>query len=368
MRYKFIATGYKGLEDIHVKECKEIGIKVISQNEGKVVCGGSITDIIKANLLLKTVNKIHLVIKEAEFDSLEDIYRIARNIDYSNIFDENLTFAVKTSRVGDHNFTSLDVNRTVGKAIIDSFLDSTGKRLKVRLKNPDVQIRVYVIDKVVRIAINTSGDSLHKRGYRKIKHIAPLKPTLAASLAVLADLHSDSLVLDPFCGTGTILIESAFRIRKIYPNINRDIPVFRLDLFSNVNIDKIRKDFSKKVSTSDLIFGSDIDKDYVRGAKKSVNYLNLDRIYLAIRDATKIKYNLDITHLISNPPYGIKMWNHSVKKIAIKFLNELKGTGYKKVLISPNKKWREIISRNFEVEEQRKVLYGKFTNFISIFY
>ena len=142
-----------------------------------------------------------------------------------------------------------------------------------------------------------------------------------------------------------------------------------MDLFKDLDLEKIRNNFEKEEKTDDIMLGNDINKKYVAGGVSSVKSLNLERFFFSVGDATKLNYkSSNITHLISNPPYGIKMWNRAIGKTAIEFLNSLKGTEYKKVLISPNKKWREIISKSFEIVEQRKVFYGRFTNFITIFY
>lgn len=365
---KILATGFKGLEKIHESEIKEkIKAKILESREGKVVFEANIKNVYKALISLLTINRLYWVLIEREINELEKIYEVVKNFDFSFI-DKSKKFAVKSVRKGFHDFTSLDVNRVIGKAIIDSYYNSFHKKLKVDLENPDIIFKAYLIDNFFRLTINITGESLHKRGYRSVKHPAPLKPTLAACLVRIAKIKDKEKILDPFCGTGTILFESYFHLSNSNPNIKRNFAISKLNFFDESLFEKIKEKQLRKIKEiKALFFGSDINKLYIRGVKKAKEKLKAKKVFCFVSNALDLNFEkININHLISNPPYGIK-FRTKEKRLAKKFLKLVKNKDFKKTLIIPSLSWRKIIEKEFEIEKKFVVEYGSFTNFIFVF-
>ena len=161
MRIKFFATVSPGIEDVASKEVEEIiGCKAIP-DVGKVFFEADAKSVYILNLKGSTLNKVMIQLCRENFAELDDLYRLAKKIDYAWIIEANQSFAVRSKRVGTHNFTSLDVARVVGQAIIDSYLEAYGKRLKVNLDAPDVEFHTLVRNQEFILGVNTTGISLH---------------------------------------------------------------------------------------------------------------------------------------------------------------------------------------------------------------
>ena len=367
---KILATGFKGLENVHAEEIKEkINTRILEAKEGKIIFECNENEVYKALLSLLTINRLYLILIEKETKLLEEIYKEVSSFDFSFLINENQTFAVRSVRKGEHKFTSIDINKIVGKAIIDSYFKSTNKKLKVNLKNPNLIFKAYLIDNSFRLTLNITGKSLHKRGYRAVKHPAPLKPTLAACLVRIANVKNGEKIFDPFCGTGTLLFESYFKITNFNPNFFREFAIQKTKIFDKNKFENARKKLLLKVrECNSCIFGSDINKHYIKGVKKARNKLKANCIFPFVCDALRICFKkIDVDKIISNPPYGIRLFRGKSGKIAEKFLQNVKSTNFKKVLIIPSRKWRERIEKNFSVEKIMKIHYGKFTNFIIVF-
>ncbi|MHA1507029.1 MAG: tRNA (guanine(6)-N2)-methyltransferase [Candidatus Asgardarchaeia archaeon] len=374
---KFLATTTSGLEEITLHELESLGSKAVDTSRGKVLVESDLSFVYRANYCSRTANKIFYVIHEAEgVKSLEDVRRELSSLDFNDFISEDQTFEVRFERFGKHDFTSLDINALVGSVIIEEFKKETGKRLKVDLSNPDVSFFGWLIEDKLIFSINTSGDSLHKRSYRRSRHPAPLKPTVASSLVYLSGWGYEKILLDPMCGSGTIPIEAAMMGRKIPPAYFRqDFSFFRLKMFDLDEFFEYKKKIDGKIEWEKHleIYGLDKNPKFIEGAKRNAAKAKVDdTIEFKVGDATKLGEFLDFEpdYVIVNPPYGHRLgYRSETRKLYEGFIDSLSQfSGLRRLVVMTSDTSMERIARKFyELKEKKVVLYGNLTTLIYIY-
>jgi tRNA (guanine6-N2)-methyltransferase len=362
---RFYATLPPGLEEVSAKEIESLGGKIteVRYGKGRVFFEGDVELMVRLNYLARTVERIMILMTVEKFNNLDDIYRIVKNLDFTWI-KPNQSFAIRPLRVGEHDFTSLDVGRVAGQAVIDSYREAKGVRLKVNLDEPDVIIRVDVIFDEVYVGIDTTGDeALHKRGYRVYDHPAPLNPAIASSLVILSGWNPSKSLLDPMCGSGTILIESAMMGRNIPPQ------KFRKEKFLFVNV--YGEDILREVAESALsnennirmrLIGVERFRKHVKGARMNANFAGVgDTIEFVQGDATKLCLD-EVDVAITNPPYGLRIARKGViEKLYDGFLRLAKEVVRDKIVVitAETRIFREkALKHEYEIERELKVKYG----------
>lgn len=302
MKHEFYLTCPPGLEFVSEEEVeRKIKGKVSESRNGKgrVFFTADYDKIPQMNCSLRTAERVVLLLSREFIESLEDIYRVVRSLDFSFIKPE-WSFAIRSVRVGEHDFTSIDIGRIAGKAVIDSYLESNGVRLKVNLDQPDVIIRCDLVENDFVVGIDMTGDEgLHKRGYRVYEHPAPLNPCIASALIYISGWSHEYTLLDPFCGSGTILVEAGM--------IAKNIPIckFRKEFSFLKFFDEIPDYEEKEVDLK--LFGVERFIKHIEGAKKISEFTGID-IKLIQGYAEKIHEYFDsIDFVATNPPYGLRI-------------------------------------------------------------
>lgn len=291
----FYATTPQGVEDVAADEIKGY-CKIVEVRKGRFFFEAPEEFIPKLNSQLRCVERIVALIDRGKFKSLEELYSIIKSHDYRFIIGKS--FAVRCNRVGEHDFTSVDVARVAGQAIIDSCLEMCGERLKVNLNEPDVIVRVDVVGDEYFVGIDTTGEGLHKRWWRVYDHPAHLNTTIACSMIKLSGWRFDESLVDPMCGSGTILIEAAMMGRNISPGKNRSFAYFKL-LGEKVELSEENRRMME-------LKGIEKFKKHVEGAKANAEKANvLDTIKFEVGDALKMEGIYDC--IITNPPYGLRI-------------------------------------------------------------
>ena len=326
---RFYATLPMGFEEIAAREIMKFGGRIIEvrKGRGRIFFEGSEDLVFKLNYLSRTLERIMILLSASKISCLDDIYRIIRGIDFTWI-NPSKSFAIRPLRIGVHDFTSIDIGRVAGQAVIDGYQSSKGVRLKVNLDNPDIIIRVDVIHDEVYIGIDTTGDeALHRRGYRLYNHPAPLNPVIASSLIMLSGWNIRKTLLDPMCGSATIPIEAAMMSRGIPPQkLRRYFQFMKLDEILNVDEfiefkEAIDINIDQKVYT-DIICLEKFIK-HLRGAILNSGCINVsDTINFILGDATKLDNVFKskvIDVIITNPPYGLRI---GAKKIIYNLYND----------------------------------------------
>ena len=179
---ELLLTTERGIESIAAQEVYElIRRRAGRAGEGRLRVQGRAGHILTLNYRANSLHRVVLLLAEGEVFSLEELYTLVRRIPFEEYLSPEQSFAVRASRFGEHGFTSLDVARVAGQAVIDSYAASRGVRLKVNLREPDVVVRVELRGSTCFVGIDTTGESLHRRGYRVYRHPAPLKPSNSAT-------------------------------------------------------------------------------------------------------------------------------------------------------------------------------------------
>lgn len=357
-----LVTTLPGLEEIAIQEVGEItGKRARKEHRGMIRLEGKEEDIFKLNYQGKSLHRVMLLLKEGDFSSLKDVYRETKEIEFVRYIHPGQKFAARANRLGKHDFTSLDVEREVGQAVIDSY---KGARPGVDLESPDVMVRSEIRGNHFWTGLDTTGPrSLHKRGYRVSGHPAPLKPTIAYSLVRLSGWGEGKKLIDPMCGSGTIPIEASLYGRKVPNWFREDYHFWNLPFLDRERFFQLRKEQDEKVQTKSFdIYGCDLFKKHVRIAEEMGRKTGANVKFFQ-GDATKI--NLDYDVIIVNPPYGLRVGGkRKIARLYEDFFDNLMGHSWRKLVIltaSP-----EYVPKK-KLERRIDIIYGNLPASILIF-
>ena len=307
--YSMVATTMMGLEDILAEELRLLGAQHINVLNRAVEFVGDVGFMYKANLNLRTAIRILKPIFSFKARNEKELYRKIYEYDWEQHFDVDGTFAIQSSgfsEVFSHSkYTALKTK----DAIADSFRDKHGKRPNVDVEAPDVQINVHVRDNSFVISLDSSGYSLHKRGYKVASVDAPINEVLAAALILLSDWNKISNFYDPMCGSATILVEAALIANNIPANIFRKRFGFSgWKDFDPELWNKIRDiSLEKEKEYYGIISGADNFQKSLRAGRSNINNaLMRDDIEIKMQDFFDTKVTPG-THVVFNPPYGERM-------------------------------------------------------------
>lgn len=275
-------------------------------------------DVSYLNLNLREADRIYLEIASFEAKSFEELFENINKIDWFDFLSIDDNFIVNARTYKSKLFSLPSIQSISEKAIVDS-LKRKYKISTFKKTGPRVQIEVMIEKDMVSVCLDTSGDGLHKRGYREGSVKAPLRENLAAALIDLSFYKDDKFLFDGFCGSGTILIEAARKERNIAPGLDRDFDFTSFKFFDKKRFEKIKKeayekiDYDKKIN----ILGSDISKNAIELAKN--NALNAgvyEDITFLNKDFREINLKDNFGIFISNPPYGERLSKFDREKIS----------------------------------------------------
>ena len=309
--FKMVAKTLFGFEEILAKELTQLGAMKVKQGVRNVSFEGDKGFMYKANLGIRTAIKILKPITTFRVNNEKDLYTNVYKMDWSNYMKSSGTLAVDAtvhSTIFTHSqYTALKVK----DAIVDKFRDETGERPNVDLRFPDLKINVHIDRSLCTISLDTSGESLHKRGYKTATNIAPINEVLAAGLIMLSGWDGLCDFMDPMCGSGTILAEAAMIACNIPPNLMRKEFAFErwndwdVELFEKIETSLLNKtrDFHHKM------FGFDKSPSAVAKAKDNLKNAHLDEfVIIKHEDFFKTqKGGEDKLHMVFNPPYGERL-------------------------------------------------------------
>ncbi|WP_277632248.1 THUMP domain-containing class I SAM-dependent RNA methyltransferase [Avrilella dinanensis] len=309
--YKMVAKTFFGFEDILAQELRSLGAQNVEQGIRMVSFSGDTGFMYKANLSLRTALKILKPIKTFKVFDEESLYKGVKSIDWSEILFANQTFVVDATVYSEAFNNSLFVVLKSKDAIVDQFREQFGKRPSIDKQHPDIRIHVHIQKDVCTVSLDTSGESLHHRGYRTSTNIAPINEVLAAGILLLSGWRGQTHFLDPMCGSGTFLVEAAMIACNIPPNINRREFAFEKwrdwdeDLF-----DKIEESLLNKIKDFPYrIVGYDKAPSAVRKSRENVRNANLEE-YIDIEQQDFFKTEKETEgplHMVFNPPYGERL-------------------------------------------------------------
>lgn len=309
--YELIAPCHFGLEAVLKKEIYDLGYEILSVEDGKVTFEGDAEAICRANVNLRTTERILLKVGQFKAETFTELFDKTKELAWEEFLPENAKFWVtKANSVKSKLFSSSDIQSIVKKAIVE--------RLKSRYKigwfkedGDAYPLRVTILKDMVTISIDTTGESLHKRGYRPAAGKAPISECLAAALIRLTPWNKDRVLVDPFCGSGTFPIEAAMIAANIAPGMNRE---FTAESWSNLIPKKMW--YETVTEAQDMvnidietdIQGFDLDDSVIRIARQNAVNAGVDKlIHFQKRDVAELSHPKHYGFIITNPPYGERL-------------------------------------------------------------
>lgn len=306
--YELIAPCHFGMEAVLKREIINLGYDISEVQNGKVTFIGDADAIARANINLRTAERILLKVGDFEAKTFTELFDNTKQINWEDFIDKNGKIWIKkASSINSKLFSPSDIQSIVKKAIIERI---KGKYNIEYFKEDgnEYPIRVNILKDRVTIGIDTSGNSLHKRGYRKLISKAPITETLAAALIMLTPWNKDRILIDPFCGCGTIPIEAAMIGANIAPGLDRDFvsqtwehiitKKYWYNAIEEAN-DLIKKDVKMNIQ------GYDIDENIISSARKNASLAQVDHlIHFQSRQVKDLSSSKKYGFIITNPPYG----------------------------------------------------------------
>ena len=310
-RYEFIAPCHFGTEMVLKKEILDLGYEIVAVEDGKVTFAGDETAFARANIFLRTTERILLKVGKFRAETFEELFQKTKEIPWEQYIPEDGKFWVtKANSVKSKLFSPSDIQSIMKKAMVER-LKSTYKQQWFPETGAAYPVRVSILKDEVTVGIDTTGDSLHKRGYRKLSAKAPITETLAAALILLTPWKADRILVDPFCGSGTIPIEAALIGANIAPGMNRE---FLAENWKNVipkkawyeAIEEANDNIKHDVEMS--IQGYDLDGDIVKAARQNARDAGVDKyIHFQQRSVSDLSHSKKYGFIITNPPYGERL-------------------------------------------------------------
>jgi putative N6-adenine-specific DNA methylase len=343
-KQNYFATVARGLEEVAAKELERLGAKDIRPDFTGVHFQGNKELLYRVNLWGRVFFRVLVPIAKVKSYNAQELYRSVREIDWSPYLHPDMTFAVnctgKNDRLNHSHFTSLQIKN----AIVDLQQSQFNKRSNIDTENPDLSIDAHIDNNRCIIALNSSGTSLHRRGYRPAMGLAPLKETLAAALIEMTEWQADSAFLDPLCGSGTLTIEAAIKALNIAPGLFRQKfgfqtwPDFDRDLWLKLITE------AKNSQLTDFnfpILGSDNSAEVIEQARINAHYCGLEK-YLEFtqQELTNIEPPCDRGIIICNPPYGKRIGTETELAELYKLLGDIfkqRFTGWTAYILTGNK-------------------------------
>lgn len=313
---RYLAKTFKGLESVLAQELMNLGAANVREAKRAVAFEGDKALLYRANLCLRTASRILMPVASFKAKDTDALYQQLKQLDWSVYMTAKTTFAVDATVYSDFFRHSEFLRYRVKDAIVDYWRDKTGERPSVKIDNPDLLFNIHAAQDIITLSLDSSGESLHKRGYRVANTEAPLNEALAAGMLYLAGWNGQSDFYDPMCGSGTLLIEAALMALNIPPGVFRKS--FAFEKWNDFDPDlwqDIYNDDSMERSFHHHIYGSDAGYYAVQAALKNIHSAQLDR-YISVRQV-RIQELHDILDnpepkkhgplVMMNPPYGERL-------------------------------------------------------------
>ena len=367
--YELIATSSFGLEAIVKRELNDLGLEVTKTDNGHIYFNGDAIDIARANINLRCADRILINLKSFKAESFEELFDGIYELPWNDILDEDSNFIVEGRLHKSKLFSISDCQRITEKAIIKK-LQMKHNISRFTKSSHRHRLEISLLNDIASITLDTSGDSLHKRGYRDKQGAAPLKETMAAALVKLSFYNKDRPFFDPFCGSGTIPIEALLIARNIAPGLDRDFDSMNFkfidaDLFKKARMEAMEKiDYKSKV----YIDASDISHKSIAIAKHNLENLGLsDDIRFFVKDFRDVDIKNNYGVMITNPPYGKRLEEDNLRSLYSDFGKKIKNLDTWSIYVLTS---YEDIERDFsrKADKNRKLYNGSLKTYYYQFY
>lgn len=323
---KFLITTAPGLESLVKRECEKLGYKPTEVTDRSVVVEGDETVLCNLNLWLRCANRVYLILEEGLATDFEDLFSLAQGVDWRKYRPANSPIIVETVTVRSALSSEPAIQRTVKKAIIDGLIGRSGEIVPEVESLPSFRILVLVRNDRALLLLDSSGDALHKRGYRIEAGEAPLKETLAAAMIYLSNWRYREPFLDPCAGAGTIPIEAAMIARNVAPGLRRHFALENWDWIPPKYLAEARDHAKTQIYPPGgySISGSDIDANIMEQAEYNAKVAGVAAdITWSTADALSRDLSRAVT-IVTNPPYGDRIETEDVEPLHARLLDEFK--------------------------------------------
>lgn len=318
--YTLITPCFFGIEKILKNEITNLGYEIIKTEDGRVTYKTDEKGIAMSNIWLRTAERVLLKVAEFEAKTFNDLFENTKAINWSKYIPYGGEFPVsKASSINSKLFSTSDIQAIVKKAVVESLKISyqeDGMLPETKEKYP---IQVFIHKDIVTLAIDTSGMALHKRGYREVSTKAPLRETMASAMVQLTPWQPGRILVDPMCGSGTIVIEAAMIGLNMAPGLNREFIAEKWTTMDKKIWWDVRKEAFDKMNTDKdfKIYGYDIDKEAVMIARKNAELAGVeDYVEFKVFNAKNFESEEKFGFIITNPPYGERLEDkQTVKKL-----------------------------------------------------
>ena len=310
-QFEYISPCHFGLEAVLKRELLDLGCTITKVEDGKVSFAGDAATCARTNMFLRTTERVLLKIASFKAETFDELFEQTKALEWENYLPKDAKFWVaKANSVNSKLFSPSDIQSIMKKAIVE--------RMKLKYKQDwfeesgnSYPLRVTILKDEVTVCIDTSGESLHRRGYRRLTSKAPITETLAAALIMLTPWNKDRILVDPFCGSGTILIEAALIGAKIAPGIHRSfLAESWKEMFPEAIWAQVRQEANdiQMTNVEMNIQGYDLDGEIVKAARQNARWAGVDQyIHFQQKPVKELSSNKKYGFIITNPPYGERL-------------------------------------------------------------
>ncbi len=307
-RWEYIVPCHFGLESVLKREVADLGYEIVSVEDGRVTFAGDAAAMCRANIFLRSAERVLLKVGSFHAETFEELFQGTKALPWGEYLPKDAKFWVtKAASVKSKLFSPSDIQSVMKRAMVEGMKESYPADWFSE-SGDAYPVRVFLLKDEVTVGLDTTGESLHKRGYRKMTAKAPIAENLAAALIMLTPWRSDRILVDPFCGCGTIPIEAAMMAAHIAPGMNRS---FTAESWTHLAdrkawyraVDEAESLVDRNVETD--IQGYDIDGEIVAAARANAKLAGVeDLIHFQRRDVAALSHPKKYGFIITNPPYG----------------------------------------------------------------
>jgi len=346
-RIELVAPCHFGLEAVLKKEIVDLGYEIVQVEDGKVIFAGDEAAVCRANIFLRTAERVLLKVGKFRAVTFDELFEKIKALPWENYIPSDGKFWVaKASSVKSKLFSPSDIQSIVKKAMVERLKGVYGLQWFPET-GAEYPIRISFMKDEALVCLDTTGLSLHKRGYRTMVSKAPIKETLAAALILLTPWKKDRILVDPFCGSGTFPIEAAMIAANIAPGMNREFTAENWTNFIDKKLWYKAVNEAYDIMNEDVdtdIQGYDIDPEMVEFARKNAQLAGVDHlIHFQARPVSKLSHSKKYGFIITNPPYGERL---EEKKALVPLYTEI-GKRYKAL-----DSWSAFIITSYEDAEK----------------
>lgn len=349
--YTLMSPCFFGVEKMLAREIKDLGFEIIKTEDGRVTYKTDEYGIARANMWLRCAERVHLKIAEFEAKTFDELFEGTKRINWTKYIPYGAQFPIaKASSIKSKLHSTPHIQSIVKKAIVESLKKSYLEDGLLKEDKEKYPIYVFIHKDKVVLSIDTTGDALHKRGYREKANKAPIRETLAAAIMYLTPWRPGRTLVDPMCGSGTLLIEAAMMGINMAPGLNREFISEKWRTMDKKIWWDIRKEAYDKIdeSTQFKIYGYDIDEEAINIARENAELAGVeDYIEFNVANAVDFKSDEEYGFIITNPPYGERLEDTDSVKMLYKEL----GYTFRKL-----KNWSYYLITSFEDFERE---FGK---------